>query len=267
MEGPADPTSTGALTTRTGAWNRSEDVRVGTPSDSVHQAQLRNFVRCSVCLIATGSRATGRRMQRSSPTPSGATVPCASTVREGDAAGPPGGEFALGVIQLFIPARRKRSLIGSRWPPPPPPRGPSAFISDLQSPDPNAGPQPDAHRHADKIHTRSPPPFLRPPRAPAAAPKQFIDAALHGHGFWNSNCHSIRLRALSPLRLRLTLRHMHTGAAHTKHSAALINPIIINILCNNSNKKHTLKSENGGLAFRPLEQNLPRGPEIGPTGG
>lgn len=38
---------------------------------------------------------------------------------------------------------------------------------------------------------------------------QFIEASLHGHNFWNSNCYLIWLRALSPLRLRWALIQMH----------------------------------------------------------
>lgn len=69
------------------------------------------------------------------------------------------------------------------------------------------------HFHAAKTlknmsHTHTPQPFLRPPGAPAPALKQFIEASLHGHSFWNSNCYLIWLQLLSPLRLRLTLVHL-----------------------------------------------------------
>lgn len=42
------------------------------------------------------------------------------------------------------------------------------------------------------------------PKVPAL--KQFIEASLHGHGFWNSNCYLIWLQVLSPLHLRATLK-------------------------------------------------------------
>lgn len=54
----------------------------------------------------------------------------------------------------------------------------------------------------------------RPPRVPAAALKQFIEASLHGHSFWNSNCYLIRLQVLSPLHLRVTLAHLWTQTLH-----------------------------------------------------
>lgn len=38
------------------------------------------------------------------------------------------------------------------------------------------------------------------------APKQFIEASLHGHSFWNSNCYMIWLQVLSPLHWRANLK-------------------------------------------------------------
>lgn len=49
--------------------------------------------------------------------------------------------------------------------------------------------------------------------------KQFIEASLHGHGFWNSNCYLIWLNVLAPLHLRATLKpkpslYMYHTTAH-----------------------------------------------------
>lgn len=49
--------------------------------------------------------------------------------------------------------------------------------------------------------------------------KQFIEASLHGHGFWNSNCYLSWLQVLAPLHLRATLKpslsmYHTTAAAH-----------------------------------------------------
>ncbi len=73
------------------------------------------------------------------------------------------------------------------------------------------------HTHT---HTDAPQPFLRPLRAPAPALKQFIEASLHGHSFWNSNCYLICLQVLSPLHLHLNLVHLlSTCIAQHRYSA------------------------------------------------
>lgn len=88
------------------------------------------------------------------------------------------------------------------------------------------------HTHT---HACTPQPFLRPPRAPAPALKQFIEASLHGHSFWNRNCYLIWLQVLSPLHLRLTLVHLLSTSYHTTQiqcTSLIIAIILTQFNCN-----------------------------------
>lgn len=61
------------------------------------------------------------------------------------------------------------------------------------------------------------------PKVPAL--KQFIEASLHGHGFWNSNCYLIWLQVLAPLHLRATLKRpflRSTCITHNRGEAHLM---------------------------------------------
>lgn len=76
--------------------------------------------------------------------------------------------------------------------------------------------------HIQSMHTyiQTPQTFLRPPRFPVPALKQFIEASLHGHSFWNSNCYLIWLKVLSPLHLHATHIHLLSSCvAQHRHSA------------------------------------------------
>lgn len=64
------------------------------------------------------------------------------------------------------------------------------------------------------------------PKVPAL--KQFIEASLHGHGFWNSNCYLIWIQVLAPLHLHATLkRPFLRSTCITQPSRSSVNAIIL----------------------------------------
>lgn len=63
-----------------------------------------------------------------------------------------------------------------------------------------------------------------PPKVPEL--KQFIEASLYGHGFWNSNCYLIWQQVLAPLHLRANLEHPNLLSTCITQQSSL-NAIII----------------------------------------
>lgn len=73
-----------------------------------------------------------------------------------------------------------------------------------------------------RTHTHAPQAFRQSPRVLVPALKQFIEASLHGHSFWNSNCYLIQLKVVSPLHLRVTLKHLlSTCNAQHRHTTQI----------------------------------------------
>lgn len=83
----------------------------------------------------------------------------------------------------------------------------------------------DAHYSLRYRHMHAGPSSRPTPKVPAL--KQFIEASLHGHSLWNSNCYLIWLQVLPPLHLRATLKRpfLHSTCV-TQQSRSSLNAII-----------------------------------------